>query len=691
VKPSLRLFAAGASILFWELALIRWLGSNARLVAYYSNFVLTAAFFGLGVGTLASEHARWRLQRLAFPLVTASVLLGVALAGQFHYNPHSVDEYVWIGAPAGVGSGLPGLVIPTGVVLISAYLVTAAAFVPQGYALGRLFRTMPPLRAYSVEIFGSLAGIFLFSLLSSFRFPPAVWFAVGAILLFPFLERSRSQVAVAVACAAIIVAAGVPASRSFSWSPYYKVAVEPIDVLHDFQTNAPIRGNHRFGYALTVNHDFFQMMLDLRTPDENAVLRSARDTYDAPYQDEAKLPPGPILVIGAGSGNDVSAALRSTTRAIDAVEIDPAIIDIGKTLHPEKPYQNPRVTVINDDARSFFQRTTHRYALVVFGFLDSHTLLSTYTSVRLDNFIYTRESLARVRQLLLPGGQLYVSFASNTPWIHERITNMIAEAFGRPTIVDIRAHGSGVVYHNVNLPEPAEAGGTGAAGSPAVHEEIPSDDWPFLYLRSRTIPEHYAGFALIIVFLGIASLWLLPRGKRGVRMPFFLMGAAFFLLETSNVVRLSILFGSTWSVNVLVFSTILALVLLANLTRARSRRLGLRWVSVLLLVTVAIGYFVPTHVLLAIGSRSVRAAAAGVIFLAPVYFAGVLFATLIENEESFYQAYASNVLGAMVGGACEYLSLVVGFKVLVLVTLAFYVAAVLSLGALTGVSRRSFR
>jgi hypothetical protein len=64
VKPSLRLFAAGASILFWELALIRWLGSNARPVAYHSNFVLTAAFFGLGVGTLASQREGWRLQAI---------------------------------------------------------------------------------------------------------------------------------------------------------------------------------------------------------------------------------------------------------------------------------------------------------------------------------------------------------------------------------------------------------------------------------------------------------------------------------------------------------------------------------------------------------------------------------------------------------------------------------------------------
>src|SRR5437763_14665036 len=97
------------------------------------------------------------------------------------------------------------------------------------------------------------------------------------------------------------------------------------------------------------------------------------------------------------------------------------------------------------------QRTRDRYALGVFGVLDSHTLVSTNAPVRLDNFIYAREAFERVRQLLVPGGQICVTFASNTQWIHERITRLIDETFARPTIVDIREHG-GVVYRNVALP-----------------------------------------------------------------------------------------------------------------------------------------------------------------------------------------------------------------------------------------------
>ena len=47
-----------------------------------------------------------------------------------------------------------------------------------------------------------------------------------------------------------------------------------------------------------------------------------------------------------------------------------------------------------DDARAFFRRDEGRYDIVWFGLLDSHTNPSAYTNVRLDHFIYTRESFA---------------------------------------------------------------------------------------------------------------------------------------------------------------------------------------------------------------------------------------------------------------------------------------------------------
>jgi len=55
-----------------------------------------------------------------------------------------------------------------------------------------------------------------------------------------------------------------------------------------------------------------------------------------------------------------------------------------------------------------------------------------------------------------------------------------------------------------------------------------------------------------------------------------------------------------------------------------------------------------------------------------VFVASLIFARLIRHETSFYAAYGSNLLGAMVGGAAEYLSLVFGLQSLVLLSALFY-------------------
>ena len=49
-----------------------------------------------------------------------------------------------------------------------------------------------------------------------------------------------------------------------------------------------------------------------------------------------------VLVVGAGSGNDVAAALRAGATQVQAVEIDPTIVEIGRSRHPNKPYASSR-------------------------------------------------------------------------------------------------------------------------------------------------------------------------------------------------------------------------------------------------------------------------------------------------------------------------------------------------------------
>jgi hypothetical protein len=208
---------------------------------------------------------------------------------------------------------------------------------------------------------------------------------------------------------------------------------------------------------------------------------------------------------------------------------------------------------------------------------------------------------------------------------------------------------------------------------------LPKDDWPFLYLFYPNIPNHYLPFLLLIVVMGFSALLLLPKGERRIRLPYFFLGAAFFLLETSNVVTLSLLYGSTWVVNLLVFSGILILVLLGNLTGSFIKKIRLNLIFPLLFLSVTVAYFIPVSALLSIETGTLRNIIATVVFLGPGYFSSIIFAALIRNEQNLFQAYGSNILGAVIGGACEYLSLLFGFKFLLGIVIVFYLLTYLLL------------
>ena len=153
------------------------------------------------------------------------------------------------------------------------------------------------------------------------------------------------------------------------------------------------------------------------------------------------------------------------------------------------------------------------------------------------------------------------------------------------------------------------------------------------------------------------------------------MGAAFFLIETTNIIKLSILYGSTWIVNVLVFAGILVLVLLGNLTSKFIRGEPMLALFSLLCASLILAYNVSPRNLLGIESTLLQGVAAVVVYMGAIFFASLIFAKWIQKEEKFYAAYGSNLLGAMVGGVSEYMSLMMGFQFLILVAAGFYLLA----------------
>src|SRR5262249_28278514 len=196
-----------------------------------------------------------------------------------------------------------------------------------------------------------------------------------------------------------------------TWSPYYLVSYKPsagwIDV-----NNLNHQGMHQIGKSGSAY--MLPYLLN-------------RDSGGRTFEN--------ILVIGAGSGNDVAAALKSDPRHIDAVEIDPVINAIGRRDHPDRPFNDPRVSVHLDDGRSFVRRTGKKYDLIVYALVDSLVLHSSYSSLRLESFLFTEEAFRDIKAKLKPNGVFALYNFYRQGWVVGRLAKMAEKVFGTEPVV----------------------------------------------------------------------------------------------------------------------------------------------------------------------------------------------------------------------------------------------------------------
>jgi SAM-dependent methyltransferase len=380
--------------------------------------------------------------------------------------------------------------------------------------------------------------------------------------------------------------------------------------------------------------------------------------------------------VGAGSGNDVAAALRAGASHVDAVDIDPAIVEVGRRVHPEHPYADARVTVVIDDARAAFRKLPPAsYDVVVFGLLDSHTQLGV-SSVRLDNYVFTLESLASARRLLRPGGHLVITAATFRDWFRARFESMMRAATGGPVRV-IQAGNWFTFIGRVGAPSAQPA-----ALAPELLAALPSDDWPFLYLPERGVPRAYL---VAVAGLVAASLLLLWRG--GVRpaaasfehLHLLLLGAAFLLMEVSAINRLALLFGTTWIVSAVAIALVLTLSMSANALVASVGHAPYALAYALLFCALLASWATPPEI--ALGKSALWSLGLGLLLLSPVFFAGLIFSRSFDAARAAGPAFGFNMLGSALGGWLEYSTMAIGVRALVLVALALYAASLLALVA----------
>ncbi len=396
--------------------------------------------------------------------------------------------------------------------------------------------------------------------------------------------------------------------------------------------------------------------------------------------------PRRALVVGAGTGNDVAVLLDEGVEHVDAVEIDPVILDLGEH-HPDHPYASPRVRRINTDARSFLNRSDQRYDVVVFGTLDSMTRLSALSNVRLDNFVYTTDCLRAARDLLTPDGALVMYYMVPTGYVDLRLSGMVTEAFGETPLVVDQNYG---LFNRIIMAGPgfdAHDGAQRRAAAPGVRArvlervELPSDDWPYLYLARRGISGFY--LTLAAAFAGLAILGVAAAseemrrsiGSRRIDWEMFLFGLGFLLLETRSVTEMNLVWGGTWLSNVVVFGSILGVVLLATLL-SMLRRVPYHLSMAGLTASLLLAYAIPAQRLMA-ASTAGKLALSMLFVGAPICFASLCFASLFRARQHVASAFGWNLLGAVAGGLLEFSSMAVGLKALLLVALAAYLSAFL--------------
>ena len=544
-----RLFLTSATILFVELMLIRWVPANVTYVGFFSNFLLMASFLGIGLGIILGRGGR-RLPILPFAVLLLAV---VWLVYNFQLNVKAgSSNELFFGLAESHSADINFLALPLVVVLVTGLLATLAL------PLGPLLRSMPPLKAYAIDIIGSMVGIAAFTLLSAAGTDPLVWFAVTCVLVL-LLELGGGLTiwsgvgALAMAGVMLLVfnQATGPQGQLDTWSPYYRITTLKY-------ADGPT--------SLNVNGIPHQTM-------------HAVNGYKEPFYDQIyKWFPGKtyqnVLIVGAGSGTDVANALAHGAQHIDAVEIDPAIQQIGIDQHPDHPYQDPRVTRYINDGRAFLRSTDTKYDLILFALPDSLTLVSTTANLRLESFLFTEQAFQSAKDHLTDDGTFVLYNYYREPWLVTKIADMLKDTFGSTPLLRMFQNVSATMADGpavAALPNgqpPADV--TEAIPAIAAGEATPTpatDDWPFLYLRTPFIADYYLVAILLVLLMAFVlvagAARLSGTSLRRFSPHFFVLGVAFLLLETRALVSFSLLFGTTWLVNALTFFAILCSVLLA--------------------------------------------------------------------------------------------------------------------------------
>ncbi len=432
-----------------------------------------------------------------------------------------------------------------------------------------------------------------------------------------------------------------------SWSPYYKVTTEAV--------GAP-------GFLLIKANGVPHQLM---APAQWKVEQGER-IYETPY---LRLPDnnlGDVLVVGAGSGSDVAIALREGARRVDAVDIDPRILEIGAGAEHRQAVRRRRRHTHTNDGRAFLEGTDRKYDLMLFALPDSLTLVSGASQIRLERFLFTEEAMSSVREHLSPSGAFAMYNYYRENWLIDRLAGTAKLGFGHAPCIDTFGGGAGRDQRRDDRGRPAVRA-TWAPPGPVVGAGDRRLAVPVL--QGRLVPaalhRHAARHPARVAGRG-------PRARRSaashaaLRRP-VLHGRGVPAAGDQERRQFALLFGTTWFVNALVFAGVLVVVLAAVETTRRFRTPPLPAVFGGIAASLVLAWVVQPDWLLPLPFAP-RLVVATLLAFLPIYLANVAFAKRFQDSADSQSAFAINLLGAIVGGCLEYAALVTGYNNLLVVT-----------------------
>jgi SAM-dependent methyltransferase len=426
------IFLLSAGVIGYEILLMRLL--SIIQWHHFAYMIISLALLGFGAsGTFLALAQRWLIPRFHLSFIINALLFGLTSVGSFALAqriPFNPLEILWDRSQL--------------FYLLLLYLLLAVPFFCAANCIGLSFTRFKDRisRIYRFDLLGAGTGALAIILLLFAFFPTTClkllgalgFFAAALMSLNQILPRSWKPPVALFSCGLILSLAWPDAWINPRISDYKGLSLAlrvPNAEVISQQRSSPLglltvvrSPTIPFRYAPGLSLNYFSEpppQLGLFTDGDSLspITRYEGKREPLAYLDylSSSLPyhllkQPKVLVLGAGGGTDVLMALYHQAKSIDAVELNPQVIDLVKRVHADFSghlYQSKGVKVHAAEARGFVAGSSERYDLVYISLLDSFSASASGGYALNETYLYTVEALEEYLHHLKPGGLLAIT------------------------------------------------------------------------------------------------------------------------------------------------------------------------------------------------------------------------------------------------------------------------------------------